>query len=333
MKMRKLGHLDTAVSAVGVGAMSFGNFYGPTTEENSLSILDAAANAGVTHIDTANVYAMGGSEAVIGKYFSLRSAANRERFFVATKASIARDADGNRCFRNDLEHLEEELNKSLIRMKTDNVDLFYVHRRDPNVPIEEVAGALGVLVEKGKTRGIGFSEIAPSSLRRAAKEHPVDAVQSEYSLSVRAPELGLVQACAELSTSLVAFGPVGRSFLTDEPISQCSVPKLDFLRVNPRFVEPNYSNNILATNGFRGLASEMGVPAASLAVAWVLAQGKHLFAIPGTRSVAHFEELLLGGEITLTTADLATIDKVLPVGWAHGDRYSVEQAFGPERFC
>ncbi|MEP2532017.1 aldo/keto reductase [Shimia sp.] len=332
LKLRKFGKSGKDVSAVGVGAMSFANFYGPTNEENSLAILDAAVAAGVTHIDTANVYGMGRSEDTIGMFLNLRGAATRDGLFIATKASITRGDDGKRIFRNDLEHLETELDKSLSRMGTDHVDLFYVHRRDPGVDIEEVAGTLGELVKKGKIRGIGFSEIAPSSLRRAATEHPVDAVQSEYSLGVRAPELGLVQACKELGTALVAFGPVGRSFLTDTPISPDRIPDLDFLRVNPRFMEPNYSNNIKATDGFRALASDMGLPAASLAVAWVLAQGAHVFAIPGTRSVAHFEELVKGGNVTLDASQLAEIERVLPVGWAYGDRYSAGQWVGPERF-
>lgn len=332
MKMQQLGGCGP-VSALGVGAMSFGNFYGPTTEANSHAILDAALAAGVTHVDTANVYGMGGSEAAIGSFLKARGAGTRARFFIATKAAITRDDAGNRCIRNDLAHLEAELDQSLARMGTDHVDLFYVHRRDPDMPIEEVAGALGELKKKGKIKGIGFSEIAPASLRRAAAEHPVDAVQSEYSLGVRAPELGLVQACKELGTALVGFGPVGRSFLTDDPIPLSRVPDLGWLKVNPRFQEPNYSYNIKATDAFRALAADMGLPAAALAIAWVLAQGAHVFAIPGTRSVAHFEELVTGAGVALSAAQLAEITRVLPAGWAHGDRYSAGQWVGPERFC
>ncbi|SFL39862.1 aldo/keto reductase [Shimia aestuarii] len=333
MKTRRLGPQGPEVSVVGVGAMSFGNFYGPTTRENSYAVLDAALEAGVTHLDTANVYGMGGSEETIGEFLKMRGAGTRERFFIATKASITKDGDGKRCYRNDLAHLEEELDKSLHRMGTDHVDLFYVHRRDQAVPVEEVAGTLATLKKKGKIKGIGFSEIAPSSLRRAAAEHPVDAVQSEYSLGVRSPELGLVQTCKALGTALVAFGPVGRSFLTDEPIPASRIPDLPWPRSNPRFQEPNYSNNIKATEPFRALARDMGVPAASLAMAWVLAQGEEVFAIPGTRSVAHFEELVRGAEITLSAEDLVAIETALPAGWAHGDRYSVDQWDGPERYC
>ena len=333
MKLRKMGAKGPEVSALGIGAMSFSDFYGPTSEANSYAILDAALEAGVSHIDTSNIYGMGRSEEAIGAFLKMRGAGVRERFHIATKASITKDAEGNRCFRNDLEHLEAELDQSLGRMGLEQVDLFYIHRRDPEMPIEEVVGNLSVLKEKGKIGGIGFSEIAPSSLRRAAREHHVDAVQSEYSLSTRAPELGLLQACEELGTAFVAFSPVGRSFLTDDPISLERVDSLPFLKVNPRFQGPNYSENIKATEGFRALAADMGTPAAALAIAWTLAKGEHVIPIPGTRSVKHFAELVQGVNMTLGAADVAAIEAVLPVGWAHGDRYSADQWVGPERFC
>ncbi len=331
-KHRRLGRGGPLVSAMGYGAMSFSDFYGMTTEAESHAILDAALDAGVTHIDTANVYGMGRSERAIGSYLRARPEA-RGVFTIATKAAIARDAGGRRYFDNSATHLEAELDKSLRKLGVEAVDLFYVHRRDPKVPIEEVTGTLAQLVEAGKTRAIGFSEIAPSSLRRAVAVHPVAAVQSEYSLSTRSPELGLVQTCAELGVALVAFSPVGRSLLTDRPLSLEAVQELGFLKPNPRFMEPNYSANIAATDGFRRLAAEMGMPAAGLAVAWLLAQGDHVLPIPGTRSVSHFRELVTGTGIDLSPEDLNRIEKVLPVGWAHGDRYSADQWVGPERYC
>lgn len=317
----------------GIGAMSFGNFYGPTTEANSLAILDAAMELGVTHIDTSNVYAMGGSETVIGTFLQSRGNAAKDHFHIATKAGITRDADGNRLFRNDLEHLESELDQSLRRMGIDAVDLMYIHRRQADIPIEDATGALVKLVEKGKAKSIGFSEIAPSSLRRANAVHPIAAVQSEYSLATRAPELGLVQTCAELGTNLVAFSPVGRSFLTDTPLAEDVVPSLPFLSGNPRFAAPNYTANIAATDRFRALAQDMGEPTAALAIAWLLHQGDHVVPIPGTRSVGHFKDLVRGTEITLSADDLARIETALPVGWAHGDRYNAGQWVGPERYC
>ncbi len=331
MEQRRLGAKGPLISSVGVGALSFSDFYGATNEAESHSVLDAARDAGVTHIDTANVYGMGRSERAIGSYLKENPAA-REQFVIATKAGISRDADGNRVFDNSPEHLEAELDGSLARMGVEAVDLFYVHRRDHDVPIEEVTGALGRLVEKGKTRGIGFSEIAPSSLRRAHAVHPVTAVQSEYSLSTRTPEMGLVQTCAELGAAFVAFSPVGRSYLTDRPLSFEAAQELVFLKPNPRFNPPNYQRNIEATDRFRALAAELGEPAAALAIAWVLAQGRHVIAIPGTRSVAHFAELVRGAEIEATPELLDRIEAVLPVGWAHGERYSVDQWVGVERY-
>lgn len=317
----------------GIGAMSFGNFYGPTTEANSHAILDAAIEMGVTHIDTSNVYGMGGSEIAIGTFFKMRGPSVKDHFHIATKAGITRDENGKRLFRNDLEHLEAELDQSLARMGLDAVDLFYIHRRQEDMPIEEAAGALAALVDNGKTKTIGFSEIAPSSLRRAAAEHPIAAVQSEYSLASRAPDLGLVQACAELGTALVAFSPVGRSLLTDSPFRPDVVPTLPFLADNPRFLSPNYEANIEAIKPFREFANELGEPTAALAIAWVIQRGDHVVPIPGTRSVAHFQELVRGAHLTLEDDVLARIDAMLPVGWAHGDRYSNAQWIGPERYC
>lgn len=334
MQHRKVGENGTNFSAVGIGAMSFSNFYGATTVENSHAILDAAMELGVTHIDTANVYGMGGSEDAIGSFLKARGAEAHAHFTIATKATITRDADGNRCFDNSLEHLEAELDKSLQRLGVECVDLFYAHRRDTRIEIEEATENLAALVKKGKTKAIGFSEIAPSSLRRAAAVHPIAAVQSEYSLSVRSPEMGLVQTCAELDTALVAFSPVGRSFLTDNPLSWEAVQDVGgWIASNPRFIEPNYSANIAGSDPFRALAAEMGVPAAGLAIAWLLRQGDHVVPIPGTRSVEHFRELVKGAEMTLTTEDVAQIESVLPIGWAHGDRYSTGQWVGPERYC
>ncbi|WP_137702913.1 aldo/keto reductase [Marimonas lutisalis] len=332
MQKRRLGAYGPEVATIGYGAMSFADFYGPTTEENSHAILDAMRDWGINHIDTSNVYGMGRSEEAIGSYF-VKNPGARDDFVMATKAAITRDEDGNRCFRNDRAHLEAELDKSLKRMGVEQVDLFYVHRRDPSMEIEEVTGALVEIMKTGKIASFGFSEIAPSSLRRAAAVHPVAAVQSEYSLQTRLPELGLVQACKELGTALVAFSPVGRSLLTDHPLPREVIPDLPFLGSNPRFLEPNLSVNLAATDAFRALAAEMGEPAAALANAWLLAQGDHVIPIPGTRSVEHFRECVRGGEIALSGADIARIEAVLPVGWCHGDRYSDDQWVGPERYC
>jgi len=332
MEKRKLGANGPEIGAIGYGAMSFSDMYGPTNENESHAILDMCRDLGVTHLDTANVYGMGKSESAIGTYLKANPAA-RDEFVIATKATITRDADGNRIFDNSAEHLEAELDKSLQRLGLECVDLFYAHRRDPRMTPEETAANLGRLVEKGKTKAIGLSEVAPTTLRRAMKAFPIAAVQSEYSLSTRFPDLGLVQTCAELGVAMVAFSPVGRSLLTDNPIPSENIPNLPFLAGNPRFMEPNLSENLRITDRFRQLAAEMGTSAAGLANAWLLTRGPHIIPIPGTRSVDHLRECVAGAELNLTNADLKRVEEVLPVGWAHGDRYSPEQWIGPERYC
>ena len=332
MRKRQLGAGGPTVSAIGVGAMSFTDFYGPATEAQSHAVLASALELGIDHIDTSNVYGMGLSERVIGSFLAGRR--GPPPFTIATKAGIRRDPEtGARSFDNTAAHLASELDASLGRLGVETVDLFYVHRRDPGLEIEAVTETLAGFVRAGKIGAFGFSEIAPSSLRRAAAVHPVAAVQSEYSLATRAPELGLVQACAELGTALVAFSPVARGLLTDRPPSTESVARSAFLKVNPRYTEPNLSANLWLTDRFRALAREMARPAASLAIAWLLHQGEHVLPIPGTRSPEHLRELALGASLALSADDLARIETALPVGWAHGDRYSPQQWVGPEKYC
>ena len=332
MQKRQLGQNGPQVSAIGIGAMSFTDFYGPTTKDASFAVLRAALELGIDHIDTANVYGQGLSERVIGEF--LAEHGGPCPFTIATKAGIARDPNsGKRVFNNSRAYLEGELDGSLKRLGLETVELFYVHRRDPNLPIEEVTETLCGLVKAGKTRSIGFSEIAPASLRRANAVYPVAAVQSEYSLSTRTPEVGLLQNCARLKASLVAFSPVGRGLLSDRPPTNESVAESGFLKSNPRFNAENLPANLQQSDKFRVLAAEMGTNAASLAIAWLLHQGPHLIPIPGTRSTAHLRELAAGAELRLSESDLALIEKALPIGWAQGDRYSDAQWIGPERYA
>lgn len=329
MKTRKIGQNGPEVSAVGYGAMSFTDFYGPATVEGSMKILDACVELGITHIDTANVYGMGKSETIIGDWLRKRGGANP--FFIATKCGITRDPD--RRLNNDPEHMSEALDESLKRLGVEAIDLYYVHRRDTSHEIEAVTETLAGFVKAGKVKAIGFSEIAPSSLRRAHAVHPIDAVQSEYSLSTRSAELGLVQACAELGASMVAFSPVGRALLTDRPHGAEAIGQMAWVKSNPRFLEPNLSHNLAISDKFRTLAADMGVATASLAIAWLIHQGDHVLPIPGTRHVEHLKEAVAGASLDLSDEDIARIEQVLPIGWAHGDRYSVAQWSGPERYC
>lgn len=329
MKYRKLGQNGPLVGAVGYGAMSFTDFYGPADDKGSLRVLDQCADLGVTHIDTSDAYGAGRSENIIGSW--LRKRGGQSPFTIATKVGITRDPE--RRLNNDPKHLQASLDASLRRLGVEVIDLYYVHRRDIRLEIEEVTETMAGFVKAGKVKAIGFSEIAPSSLRRAHAVHPIAAVQSEYSLSTRAADLGLIQTCKEIGASLVAFSPVGRALLTDRPHQAAGVQAMQWMKTNPRFIEPNLSANLVYNAKFRALAADLGVAAASLAIAWVLQRGEHVFAIPGTRKVAHLKELVAGADLDLSADVLARIDEILPVGWAHGDRYSVTQWSGPERYC
>lgn len=331
---RKIGKYGPQIYPIGIGAMSFTNFYGPCDDKQANDVLKTALDLGINHIDTSNVYGNGVSEDRIGAFLSKNGKNAKEFFSIATKAAIYRDPiSGSRAFNNTFLHLEEELDKSLKRMGVDNVDLFYVHRRDSKIPIEEVTESLSKLVKKGKTRFIGYSEIAPSSLKRASSIHHIAAVQSEYSLSTRSPEMGLIQVCKKLGTALVAFSPVGRTFLTDKPLSYTSAQNLDFTKSNPRFMQPNYDINIKLTDTFRRYARDHKVASSTLAISWILSKGEHIIPIPGTRSSSHLKELASAIDFNLTPKIIEEIESILPIGWANGDRYSEAQWIGPERYC
>lgn len=330
MKHRQLGSSGPSVSAIGLGCWNFAGPYGPTTEQESHETLAAATDLGINLIDTANVYGMGVSEMVIGSY--LRK--NPGHFRIATKAGIRRDpSTGTRYFDNSPEHLRSELEASLERLGIDHVDLFYVHRREADRSIEEVTGTLQRFVEEGKIGGFGFSEIAPSSLRLAHSVAPVTAVQSEYSLWTRQPELGMVQACRDLGVALVAFCPLGRGIFASRAPDPATFGAADFRKPNPRFVEPNLTRNIEAVAPFKAYACGLGTTPAALAIAWLLSRGNHVTPIPGTRSADHLRECAEGAALELGVTELAEIERILPVGFAHGDRYSREQSNGVEGYC
>lgn len=327
MQHRPLGALGPRVSALGLGCMSFGHSYGPTTRAESLATLDAALAAGVNFFDTANIYGMGLSEDVLGDWLASRG----PEIVLATKAAIIPGPP--RRFDNSAAHLRRELETSLKRLNRERVELFYLHRRDPGVPIEEVVGTLGQLIDEGKIGGYGLSEIAPSTLRRAHAERPCMAVQNEYSLWSRQPELGLVEACADLGVGFVAFSPLGRGSLTDRPPQPDALAEGDFRRMNPRFQPAAHAANEAWLRPFRAFARSRGLSTAALAIAWVKSRGPHIIALPGTRSAAHLAELVAGEALQLSAEDLAEIARLLPAGFAEGDRYGEAQMAAIERYC
>ena len=332
MLYRYLGQKKTEISALGIGAMSFSDFYGKSSTEISHSILSACLDLGINHVDTADIYGMGSSEERIGSFLRKNPSA-RNFFKIASKGSIRKTTDGKTFFDNSKKYLTEALNASLQKLGVDNIELYYVHRRDQSIPIEEVSETLASFVKDGKINQFGYSEIAPTSLDEANEIHPVAAVQSEYSLSTRYPELGLVQKTKALKSSLVAFSPVGRSLLTDSPHTQEKVDDMPFLKQNPRFIEPNLSKNIQATSPFRKLAADWKMTAGGLSIAWLLNKDTHILPIPGTRSVQYLKEMAEACEKVFTETEMEEIENCLPLGWAFGDRYSVAQWVGPEKYC
>jgi aryl-alcohol dehydrogenase-like predicted oxidoreductase len=327
MQERKLGADGPLVGAIGLGCMSFGGFYGTTDEAESHRTLAKALDLGVTLLDTSNVYGEGRSEEVMGSFLKGGSG----RFRIATKGGIKRGPP--RSFDNSPEHLRECLEGSLTRLGIDHVDLYYIHRRDPNIPIEDVVGTLVRFKDEGKIGGIGFSEISPASLERASKVHKVMAVQSEYSLWTRLPELGLVQACERHGTALVAFSPVARGMFADPMPVAGQFGDNDFRKRNPRFAEPNFTFNRERIARFNTHARDKGHSPSALALAWLLSRGEHIIPIPGTRSPEHLEQDAAGADIVLTPKDIEEIEAILPVGFAHGARYSDQQNIGPEGYC
>ncbi|MEZ5873044.1 MAG: aldo/keto reductase [Nitratireductor sp.] len=327
MQQRQLGKNGQMVGAVALGCMSFAGFYGATSEKESHQTLAAALDLGVTHLDTARIYGDGVSEEIIGSF--LRN--NPARFSIATKGGIR--TQPTRGFDNSEEFLRECLEGSLKRLGVEHVDLYYIHRRDQTIPIEDVMGTLVRFKEEGKIGGIGFSEISPSSLERAAAVHPVMAVQSEYSLWTRQPELGMIQACKRLGTAFVPFSPLARGMFGEMTPDPASFAGRDIRIGNPRFVEPNFSTNVARINRFKKFAHERGLEPAALALRWVLDQGDHLIPIPGTRTQAHLAINASADAIRLDEGDHAEIAAILPPGFAHGSRYSDAQAIGVEVYC
>jgi aryl-alcohol dehydrogenase-like predicted oxidoreductase len=327
MKQRQLGANGPMVSSIGLGCLSFGGIFGATDRATSLRCLDAAWDQGITFLDTANIYGMGISESVIGEWLTTR----KHRVTLATKASIV--GGPNRRIDNSTAHLRTELEASLQRLRTDHVDLFYIHRREEARPVEEVVETLKALIDEGKIGGYGMSEIAPGTLRRAHAVHPCRAIQNEYSLWTRQPELGLIQTCKALGVAFIPFSPLARGVFGRQIVNPDDMAPGEFRRSIPRFQDPDWQYNRAQVGRFRAFAAQRGVTPSALALAWVLAQGDHLIPIPGTRTADHLGDWQGAADITLTAEDHKEINSILPVGWANGDRYGHEQAATAERYC
>ncbi len=330
MNARPLG--NTSVSPVGLGCMSLSGFYGPSSEGDALRLLAVALDLGVTFLDTANVYGDGLSETRIGKFLA-DDRSRRAKITLATKFSINRAPDGKRFIDNSPAHMIEALDGSLKRLGVDHVDLYYVHRLDPRFSIEETVGVLARQVEKGKIGAIGLSEMAPDTLRRAHAIHPIAAMQSEYSLWTRFPELGILQTCRELGVAFVAFSPVARGALSGKLRDVEALTGGDFRKNNPRFTGLNWTRNLARIDAYVELAKSLGRDPCELAIAWVLAQGDHVLAIPGTRYPENLAHDVRAAQRPLTAAEAEAIASILPVGWAAGDRYTEAQWANIERYC
>lgn len=329
MKQRQMGRGGPLVGEVGFGAMSIIGAFGPTDEATAMRALGSLLDLGVTHIDTALIYGPHTSELTIGKFLRENPGA-RQRFTIATKGGFRINPRG---ISNERGFLRECLESSLQRLGVDHVDLYYIHRRDQSIPIEDVTGTLAEFVKEGKIGGIGYSEISPASLERAAAVHPIAAVQSEYSLWSRLPELGMLQACQRLGTAFVAFSPVARGVLSDVTLDPAKFPDDDFRKPMPRFQSGAFERNMKRVEAFRAFAASRGWRTSALAIAWVLHQGPHIIPIPGTRTAEHMAMDAAAADIHLSTDDLAEINRILPPGWAEGNRYSVAQQESSELYC
>ena len=330
MKRRRFGP-NGEVSAVGFGCMSFAGFYGATTEAESLTALARALDLGVDFWDTANVYGEGVSEARIGRFFA-EDRSRRDKVTLATKFGISRTPEGARTFDNSAEHIRESLEGSLKRLGVDHVDLYYVHRYDTRIPIEDTVAELARYVKEGKIGAIGLSEVAPDTLRRAAAVHPIAAVQSEYSLWTRNPELGLIQACAEAGALMVAFSPLARGYFSGLLQDIETFGEKDFRAANPRFAGVNWRRNRDRLVPYLDLAKRWGVNPSTLAIAWTLAKAPNVVPIPGTRSAGHLEQCAAAAELDLSHEQIAELERVLPAGFAAGERYSDAQWVGVQKY-
>ncbi|MHB8078024.1 MAG: aldo/keto reductase [Candidatus Krumholzibacteriia bacterium] len=318
MHTRRLGP-DLKVSALGLGCMGMSEFYGAADDAESVAVIHRALDLGVTLLDTADMYGCGRNEQLVGR--ALRG--RRDRVVLATKFGNVRGPGGEFLGVNGRpEYVRAACDASLQRLGIDTIDLYYQHRVDPAVPIEETVGAMATLVAAGKVRRLGLSEAAPATLRRACAVHPIAALQTEYSLWTRDPEAGVLAACRELGVGFVAYSPLGRGFLTGRFHAAADLADDDFRHNHPRFTGANFAANRRLADTVTALARDKGCTPAQVALAWLLAQGDDIVPIPGTKRQRYLEENLAALEITLTAPERARLEQAFPPGAAAGDRYA-----------
>jgi aryl-alcohol dehydrogenase-like predicted oxidoreductase len=312
---RSLGGLT--VSAISLGCMNLSHAYDVApSEEDGIRLLNHALDIGITHLDSAALYGSGANERLIAK-----AVGHRRKEFVLGSKCVLDLIDGNRVLDGRPEVITGSLERSLGRLGTDHIDLYYMHRLDKTVPVEESIGALVKAKEAGKIGAIGLSEMSAETIRRAHAVHPITAVQSEYSPWVRNPEVAVLETCKELGIGFVAFSPVARGFLAGA-VSKAEFVQGDIRLTMPRFQEPNFSHNLVVATAFNALAADYGITPAQLSLAWVLAQSETIVPIPGTRSIAHLDEDVAAASIVLTAEQIAAVDVIFTAGAIKGGRYN-----------
>ena len=307
-----------AVNPVGLGCMTLSWAYGvPPSDADGQRLLERALDLGYDHLDTARIYGLGHNETLIGNALKGR----RNQFVLASKTGIIVDGDKRRIdCRPDT--IRTALETSLSLLQTERIDLYYLHRRDFTVPIEESIGALADLVNEGKIGAIGLSEMSADTLRKASAVHPIAAMQTEYSPMTRNPEIAVLEACRELGTTFVAFSPVGRGLLANPALDMDTVPPKDIRRSMPRFQSDNFPANVALAQGFAAIAAEHGVTPAQLAMAWIISRGDHVVAIPGTTKLDHLAENIARWDWELPVSATAAIDELINRQTVAGNRYA-----------